>query len=89
MDNIPKAIEDLMAADSEGEVEIVLRRARRAPMAEPVVGDEAGAAAPPTDLAPGAPAGGGPPLTALQASLNRGSAKPRAPKSYSMPRKPR
>lgn len=75
MDSIPKAIEDLMADDPEGEVEIVLRRARHAPEPPPPAAD------------PAAEEGEAPAISALQASINRGTAKPRAPKSYSMPRK--
>ena len=81
MDAIPKAIEDLMADDPDGEVEIVLRRSRR--------NTDAGVA--PADVAPGAddPAdpANPPAISPLQASINRGRVKPRTPKSYSMPRK--
>jgi hypothetical protein len=75
---IPKAIENLMADDPEGEVEIVLRRRARTVDATPPGADPQAVAAEPLDPAIAA---------ALEASLKRGRVEPRAPKSYSMPRK--
>ena len=92
MDSIPKAIADLIAADPNGEVEIVLRRAPRSTpdaAAAGVPAEGAPAAAGPIG-APGAEpeeAADAPAVSALQASINRGKAAPRAPTSYSMPRR--
>lgn len=77
MDAIPKAIEELMANDPDGEVEIVLRRPAPGPRREAAPAD-----APPEG-------GDAAPITALQASINRGKVEPRAPKSYAMPRRAR